>query len=215
MRPKVVVVGLLSQSNNCLSCGSSLQHVSPFCLSCKALQPFPPSPPHFFEVFGLEPALEIDETALRNKFYELSKKVHPDGHALQDPLHKMTASRWSTFINRAYQNLKDSQARTEYVLELFSSEIPTQRALPTDLAEAYFELQERLLENDAQRALDTFTEQLAAEEKNCLKEWHRIAKLWDPSKPSKELISQLQTCWDQQKYLSSIRSNLEKHKKAL
>jgi len=188
---------------------------SALCAHCSALQPFPASPPSYFEVFGLKPLLELNENILRSKFYDLSKKTHPDSFVLSHSANQIHATRWSTLINRAYQTLKSPFSRAEYLLELFADTSPIQRSLPTELAESYFELQDMLTTGQGKQALESFIHQLDKEEEGCQKEWALLADEWSQSDTPQVLVSRLRSCVDKHKYLASLRQNIEKHRGVL
>jgi molecular chaperone HscB len=59
-----------------------------------------------FEVLGISENLKLDAQFLRDQFYSLSKRTHPDRYATKDARSALAAARWSTAVNRAYQTLK-------------------------------------------------------------------------------------------------------------
>lgn len=76
-----------------------------------------------FELFGIAKDLQIDKAALKKKYYQLSKKYHPD-HAEnlteeQQELHFCL----SIQTNKAYQILSNQTSRIEYILELAGHQI--------------------------------------------------------------------------------------------
>jgi molecular chaperone HscB len=105
----------------------------------------------YFETFGLERRLEIDVAALQRRFYELSRRWHPDFHQAAPPAEQARALDVSARVNAAYRALRDPIARVEYLIRLEegretregASVQPT--APPTLLAEM-FAIQEALEE---------------------------------------------------------------------
>src|SRR4051812_19807678 len=99
MLPKVVAVVLLSPSKelHCWKCQAALSSALS-CSSCGALQEPPDSLSHF-DVLGLPASLGLAEGPLREKFYELSKKTHPDRFGQVPPPESLYALRWNTLIN--------------------------------------------------------------------------------------------------------------------
>ena len=73
---------------------------------------------NFFEVFGLERKLGIDEAALRRRFYELSRQHHPDFHQAAPAEAQARALEASARVNAAYRALRDPIARVEYLVRL-------------------------------------------------------------------------------------------------
>lgn len=68
---------------------------------------------HFFELFGLPVAFDIDHTQLKNAFLQLQKQHHPDN--ADD---KLKAEQNTALINHAYQILSGYDSRAVYLLEL-------------------------------------------------------------------------------------------------
>src|SRR5262245_51309270 len=137
MLRKAVVVEHRSQFK-CWHCHSESSDL-PFCPQCGKLKA-PENTLTHFEILGFPVQPELDAEVLRAKFYELSKKTHPDRFAASTPPESSYALGWSTKINRAYQTLRDPISRTYYLLELFK--VPESgKSVPLELAETYFELQ--------------------------------------------------------------------------
>lgn len=201
MLQKVAVVAPLSLSKQCVYCDQTTTQAGIVCSSCKKLQPFPPTPPNFFDIFDLAPDLEIDEEALRLSFYNLSQKTHPDTHSQSDHLDQMQASRWSTLINKAFQTLKNTQLRLDYILESGDKKNFSPTAPPTHLAESYFELPD---------SLPTFLRLLEEEERKLEQEWIQLVSDWKKSNFKDELLPRLKRYTDSQKYLNSLRADLSK-----
>jgi len=89
----------------------------------------------------------MDLEELRRRYYELSRKYHPDFFMSADPDQQARALEQSALINRAYRILRDPISRMEYLilLEEGGSE-GVQPKAPTDLLEKIIELQEMLAE---------------------------------------------------------------------
>lgn len=71
---------------------------------------------NYFEFYGLPESFELDAAQLKKKFYELSKKYHPDFYASESEEKQEEVLQLSTLNNKAYQVLSDPAKRTEYIL---------------------------------------------------------------------------------------------------
>jgi len=71
---------------------------------------------NYFEFYDLPESFEIDAAQLKKKFYELSKKYHPDFYAAESAEKQDEVLQLSTLNNKAYQVLSDPEKRTEYIL---------------------------------------------------------------------------------------------------
>ncbi|MBG6236303.1 molecular chaperone HscB [Pedobacter sp. CAN_A7] len=72
----------------------------------------------YFELYGLPVTFNPDQKVVKQKFYELSKKFHPDFHINESAEKQEEVLLMSTMNNKAYQVLTDPQKRLHYILEL-------------------------------------------------------------------------------------------------
>ena len=105
----------------------------------------------YFEVFGLPRKLQVDLDALQRRFYELSRRYHPDFHQGGDATAQAQVLEASALVNRAYRALRDPVARVEYVIALeegreVREETSARPTAPMDLLEEMLEVQEALEE---------------------------------------------------------------------
>jgi molecular chaperone HscB len=104
-----------------------------------------------FEVFGLPRRLAIDGAELQRKFYELSRRGHPDFHQGAPPERQAEILEASARLNAAYRALRDPIARIEYLVRLEEGRETREGATvkpkaPPELLEEMFEIQEALQE---------------------------------------------------------------------
>ncbi|NQX39893.1 molecular chaperone HscB [Pedobacter steynii] len=72
----------------------------------------------YFEFYGLPVSFNPDAGLVKKKFYELSKKYHPDFYINETEDKQEEVLELSTVNNKAYQVLSDPQKRLHYILEL-------------------------------------------------------------------------------------------------
>jgi molecular chaperone HscB len=104
-----------------------------------------------FEVFGLPRKLGIDTAELQQKFYELSRRSHPDFHQAAPPEQQAEILASSARLNAAYRALRDPIARIEYLVRLEEGRDTKEGATvkpkaPPELLAEMFEIQESLQE---------------------------------------------------------------------
>lgn len=106
----------------------------------------------YFEVFGLPRKLGIDPNELQRRFYELSRRVHPDFFQTATPAEQAGSLARSALINRAYRTLRDLVPRVEYLIQLEEGretregDTGIKPKAPMDLLEEMLEVQEALQE---------------------------------------------------------------------
>jgi len=72
----------------------------------------------YFELYGLSLTFNPDQKVVKQKFYELSKKFHPDFHINESEEKQEEVLLLSTMNNKAYQVLTDPQKRLHYILDI-------------------------------------------------------------------------------------------------
>ncbi len=104
----------------------------------------------YFEVFGLARKLEIDPEELQRRFYEMSRRVHPDFFQTGTPGEQAGSLERSALVNRAYRTLRDLVSRVEYLIQLEEGRETKEGAAgikpeaPGDLLAEMLEVQEAL-----------------------------------------------------------------------
>lgn len=146
----------------------------------------------YFAVFELPRKLQIDGEELQRRFYELSRRVHPDFFQTAMPAEQARSLERSAMINRAYRTLRDLVSRVEYLIQLEEGRETREGATaikplaPVDLLEEMLEVQEALQKAKA-GGLDEATRRRLAEERARLSERRRaeeasllqLAREWD------------------------------------
>jgi molecular chaperone HscB len=73
---------------------------------------------NYFELYDLPISFNPDQGIVKQKFYALSKKYHPDFYINEDQAKQDEVLELSTLNNKAFQILKDPQKRLHYILQL-------------------------------------------------------------------------------------------------
>ncbi len=102
---------------------------------------------NYFEFYDLPLSFNVDAGKVKAKFYELSKKYHPDFHISESQRKQEEVLELSTLNNKAYQVLSNKQKRVEYVLEMFGVITEGEKyELPQDFLMEMMEINEVLME---------------------------------------------------------------------
>ena len=72
----------------------------------------------YFAFYGLPLSFNPDMAVVKQQFYALSKKYHPDFYINETEEKQADVLELSTVNNKAYQVLSDPQKRLQYILEL-------------------------------------------------------------------------------------------------
>jgi molecular chaperone HscB len=103
----------------------------------------------YFEAFDLEPVLSLDSEDLKKRFYERSRKWHPDKFSRASIAEQEKALEMTAVLNDAFRTLRDPVSRAEYFLKEKGFELS--KEAPPELLEEVFELNmalEELKEGD-------------------------------------------------------------------
>jgi molecular chaperone HscB len=178
---------------------------------------------NYFEVFGLPRRLEIDGAELQRKFYELSRRHHPDFHHGASPEEQARSLEDSARLNAAYRALRDPIARVEYLIRLQEGRDTREGATvkpqaPPELLAEMFEIQEALAEartgalDEATRATlreqrDRLRERQAAEEARVAGE---LSRAWDAADPARRapIVRALEAALATRAYLRTVIADL-------
>ena len=152
---------------SCQACGSSISgELAPHaCAQCGEPQPVQVSEGEdFFQALGVARSFRLEGPALEKRFYFLSRSLHPDRFAQRGPQALKCSIERMSLLNRAYRALKDPLQRREHLLELEGiSGKKTPQAVPLDLADDWFELQDVVMESpeSAPQRLQEFVTRLS------------------------------------------------------
>jgi molecular chaperone HscB len=97
---------------------------------------------NFYDFFELDRKLRIDLDQLQKRFYELSRRWHPDRFTRNSAEEQAEALEATAVLNDGYRTLRDPVKRAEYLLTEEGFPIGEQRSrdVPPELLEEVFEL---------------------------------------------------------------------------
>ena len=127
----------------CISCG---KHAADqlICPGCGVAQPVETGT-DFFSLFALPRKLSIDLEDLEQRYYALSRRLHPDLFHDRAPAEQVASLRATALVNRAYRILKDPVQRGLYWLSLHGESLGRDNErVPPELAALVFDVQEQL-----------------------------------------------------------------------
>jgi molecular chaperone HscB len=139
----------------CPSCGAGAPLDAHFCPQCRKILPLQRQT-DYFSFLGLPRKLNVDATALEERFRALSREFHPDYFYNATPAERRASLERSSYLNDAYRTLRQPVARIEYLLKLegLAPKNPEEasRQVPPALLEEVFALNEELDEIRDMRA---------------------------------------------------------------
>lgn len=201
---------------NCWNCGNPSAE-SLFCRYCNTLQR-PES--DYFSFFGLPLRLSLDVKDLQERFYRLSRILHPDRYTRASNRERQYSLEATAILNDGYRTLRDPVRRAEYVLRQYGFEAGPERSknVPPDLLEEVFELNmalEELRGGDAsvRSRLEDSRQQFTAmrdEADAKLEELFREFDACSGEVERREALSRIRTVLDRRKYVENLLRDVER-----
>ena len=171
---------------------------------------------NYFEWFGLPISFNPDQAVVKRKFYELSKKYHPDFYINQPVEVQDEMLENATVTNKAYQTLSKPELFLPYVLSLKGLlQDGEQVQLPPDFLLEMMEINETLMELE----FDVDTQKLAALEAEIAQleaaisnEFEQYARNFEslPDENQAESLEKIKDTYFRQKYVLRIRDSLNR-----
>jgi molecular chaperone HscB len=170
---------------------------------------------NYFDFYEIEEKFFIDEEALKQKFYALSKKYHPDFHASKSEEEQDKLLELSSINNQAYKALQNFNSRLEHILFNKGVLITDEKyALAPDFLMEMMEINESIMdlsmEPDAAKvqSLKSEVEAMNADINDSL---YVAAKSYDENAESREAsLLKIKDLYYRRKYLLRILESLNK-----
>lgn len=163
---------------------------------------------NYFELFDIPISIKPDPALVKGKFYELSRRFHPDRFANASEAEQAEALERSSMINKAWKVFQNEEETIRYVLSLHNLiEEEEKYELNPDFLMEVMEINEELMELEEENGtgkLDTIQsklEQLLTETYNYVAE---IVEHYQEATVSKEKLLQLKDYYYKKKYLQRI-----------
>ena len=196
----------------CWQCGHN-EVQSMFCTSCRALQE-PVS--DYYGLLAFPRKLNVPEEQLQSRFYELSRRLHPDLFTRKSETEKRYALEASSILNDAYRTLRDPVKRANYVLKQEGFDIGEQRSkdVPPELLEEVFELNMALEEmksgdesarGQLESAHANFTGMLSRADTDLQVQFEKY-----DAAPDRQILSEIRATLNRRKYIQNLVDEVEK-----
>ena len=163
----------------------------------------------YFELFEIPVQLKVNTASLSKKFFELSRKYHPDHFANENQEVQAEALEKSALLNKAWKTFQHPDATIKYVLkEKGLLEEEEKYELPPAFLMEVLEINEQLMDaddNGAKKSLQSTINNLQSEIYEPVKE--TLESYQEGVTTEKELL-QVKDYYYKKKYLDRIRHQL-------
>ena len=87
---------------------------------------------NYFQLFKIEQSVTIDSISLEKKYFELQKEFHPDKYVNAGDHEKRLSLQITSYINEAYETLKNDYLKSIYLLKVEGFEVGDQNNTISD-----------------------------------------------------------------------------------
>ncbi len=161
--------------------------------------------PDYFAFFGLPRRLTIDAAELERRYYDLSRRLHPDVHFRRGPREQQESLEAAAILNDAYRTLKDPATRAEYLLR--SEGVEVAERVPQELIEEVYGYNLALEEADAE-ALAEARRKFAGMLEDTAAELEQAARRYD-AEPGPEALARVGALVGRRRFLTRLLAAAE------
>ena len=170
---------------------------------------------NYFELYGIPVSFRPDQAVVKSKYYELSRRYHPDRFAQAGGSELSEAQYMASINNEAYKTLKSSDATMAYLLKLNGLlEDEEKYALPPAFLMEMMDINEALSDYEA----DTQNEDALQMVTNSLNEqlelWDDATELlinrYEQGENRESLLPQIKDQYFRKKYLLRIKERIDR-----
>ena len=167
---------------------------------------------NYFELYDIPVSFFPDVTLIKKKFYELSRKYHPDFFSNASEEEQTEVLEKSSLINKAFKIFSDTDETIKYILQIKGLlEEEEKYKLPADFLMDVMELNEQLMEakmEDDITAISNIRSKISSFQTLIYEPVQQIMEHYQEGLvPEKELL-QIKEYYFQKKYLNRILAGL-------
>jgi molecular chaperone HscB len=170
---------------------------------------------NYFELYDIPISFQPDAAEVKKKYYELSRKYHPDRFTLSDNSSQANALLMSAMNNDAYKVLNNADATMAYILKLNGIlEEEEKYNLPPDFLMKMMELNEAISEYEMEPDNEDMRTQATQGLQDQLDDWEdsvsALTPKYDATAPDNALLHELKDYYFRKKYLLRIKERIDR-----
>ncbi len=164
---------------------------------------------NYFELYDIPVSFAPDTAVVKKKFYELSRRYHPDRFTMAGDAERAEALRMAALNNDAYKVLQNADATMAYILkinELLEDE--EKYSLPPVFLMEMMDLNESISDYEMEPDNESLKTQATQALQEQLDNWNEglepLTAAYEGGNTSKELLLQIKDYYFRKKYLLRI-----------
>ncbi len=163
----------------------------------------------YFEFFGIPVRLKVDPASLSKKFFELSRKYHPDYFANEDEAAQSEALEQSALLNKAWKTFQQPDETIKYVLkEKGLLEEEEKYELPAAFLMEVMDINEALMDADDSGAAIELRSKIETLQTEIYEPVEQAIENYQEGVTTEKELLQVKEYYYKKKYLDRIRQQL-------
>ncbi len=167
---------------------------------------------NYFELYQIPVSFKPDLAIVKQQFYQLSRKYHPDFHTAATEQEQEEMLEMSSLVNTAFKTLSNQQATIQYVLALKGLlDADEKYALPADFLMEMMDLNEQLTDAKMEgesSMLEKVKETIQHKSTEIYEAVAGILEISEANTASQEALLQVKDYYFKKKYLDRILEGL-------
>jgi molecular chaperone HscB len=163
----------------------------------------------YFELFDIPVELKVNTASISKKFFELSRKYHPDYFANENEEVQAEALEKSALLNKAWKTFQNQDATMKYVLlEKGLLEEEEKYELPPDFLMEVLEINEQLMDADDQLAKGNLQSAIKTLQTEIYEPVEKIITNYQEGVTTEKELLQVKEYYYKKKYLDRIHQQM-------
>jgi molecular chaperone HscB len=164
---------------------------------------------NYFELFEIPVQLKVEKDALSGKFFELSRKYHPDYFVNKGVEAQAESLERSAMLNKAFKTFQNQDETIKYVLQLKGLlEEEEKYELPPDFLMEVLEINEKLMDIEDQTAMGNLQLVINNLQSEIYEPVKEIVEHYQEGTTSEKELLQVKEYYYKKKYLKRIQEQL-------
>lgn len=167
----------------------------------------------YFDLFEIPVQLSVDKSLLPRKYFELSRKYHPDYFINAGPEAQAEALEKSAMLNKAFRTFQSQDATIKYVLQLKGLlEEEEKYELPAGFLMEVMEVNEALMDADGETEKLKIKEVIDNLQYEIYEPVQKIVESYKEGITSKEELLQVKEYYYKKKYIDRVRRDIQQNR---
>ncbi len=167
----------------------------------------------YFDLFEIPVQLKINTASISKKFFELSKKYHPDYYANENETVQTEVLEKSALLNEAWKTFQSTDATIKYVLEEKELMVEEEKyELPPDFLMEVMEINEALMDADEPGIANNLHTQIENLENEMYEPVKEIVEQYQEGVTTEKELLQVKEYYYKKKYIDRIKRQISNTK---